>query len=662
MRIRELIIDKKEPTIYCESFVYEPSNVEEEKFGRLFMVGRIRNVPENSFYLVNLLASRIKREYFSLHHKSSSEALESALKEGNKVLQENQERINWLGNLDFLIATIVGDKINFTFLGKMKALIVRENEVIDLAKDLISEKELFPFTTVLESKFKENDIIFFSTSNIFSKEILIEKSKEILPIEEENIVKILKPEESGVALVIETGKSAEVIERLQPSLEILEKPVPSSFYSFTLKEKLKKGAKIGIEKGKKIAKKIAQKSKEKISPKVGKFEESIKEKKEEIAPRIAIERIHYSQKLKKNIGKIFKQKVLIIGVFVALIFGGIFLITHQQKIKQIKIIETKIENANNKLKESENYIIAGEKEKALEKLIEGIKELETIEKPLSKKEEVENTKENINKKIAQLVGREIIEKPQVFFEIPVYTAQKNWQANEMIIAGDSFYVYQKNSSVVYKWNIYKEKGDFEQKRAQILGGTNFQNQPFFLLSPTSIVYSKEEKTYQITFPYENLQITKLDSFFNNFYIFDKEKGEIIKYSLTGNEISSPEFWFKEKNSGKGATSFAIDGNIYLLYKDGKIKKFTNGVLSGEISLSKTYPQPTELSKIYTSPNNKYLYLLNPKNKRLIIATKTGQIIKEYESKEFKDLSDIIVSFGDKNIYLLANNRVIKISQ
>jgi len=659
MRIREIIIDKKEPTVYCESFVYEPSNVEEEKFGRLFMVGRIRNVPENSFYLVNLLASRIKREYFSLHHKSPSDALEAALKEGNKTLQENQERINWLGNLDFLIATIVEDKINFTFLGKMKSLILRQEEVIDLAKDLISEKELFPFTTVLEARFKKDDIIIFSTSNIFSKEILLEKSKEILPIDEENLVKVIRPEESGVALLIETGKVSQVIERLEPSVEVLEKPMPLSSFDFSVKEKVKKGIKGGFEKSKIVAKKIAQKGKEKIKPSVEKLGESVKDKKEEIAPRIAIERIRYSQKIKSNLNKFLKNKLIVI-LAIALIIGGIaFGIQQRNKAQALKIIEEKLKEAKNKKTESENYLIAGEKDKALEKLIESIETLNSIQNPLSKKEEVESLKKDINAKIAKAVNREIL-KIKPLFEVSKNETQKDWQPSEMVIAQNYIYVFQKNSSLIYKWNIYTKEGDFETQKSNILAGTNLNNQPFFLLSPTSVLLKKEEKILPLSLPYENLKIAKMDSFFNFFYLLDKEKGEIIKYNYSGNEISEPEFWFKQRRAGEGAVSFAIDGNIYLLYKDGKIKIFTNGELKKEIVLSKTYPKPTALVDIYTSPNNKYLYILDSQNKRIIVATKQGEIIKEYEDEEFQNSTSIISNFQDKNIYVLSKNKIFKI--
>ena len=216
MRIKEVLFDAKEPTVYCESFVYEPSNIEEEKLGYLFMVGRIRNVPENSFYLINLLASRIKREYYENPRRSPSQAIELALKKGNNVLKENEERINWLGNLDFLVVAVSQRKIYLTCIGKIKAYIIREEKgeqrVIDLIKNLISERDvLFPFSIIITGSIKKNDILIFSTSNIFSKERLLKFGKKLFPIRQERIEEMIQSKESGVALVVETGKTAETI-------------------------------------------------------------------------------------------------------------------------------------------------------------------------------------------------------------------------------------------------------------------------------------------------------------------------------------------------------------------------------------------------------------------------------------------------------------------
>lgn len=667
MRIREIILDKKEPTVYCESFVYEPSNFEEEKFGRLFMVGRIRNVSENSFYLINLLASRVKREYYNLRYTSAYQAFEAALKEGNKVLKENQERINWLGNLDFLIAIVDEKKIYFTLLGKMRSFILREDQIIDLVKDLILEKDvLFPFSTILQSNIKKDDILLFSTSNIFSKDFLIDKAKEVLPIEEEKIASLINPEDSGVALIVETGKTAEAVERLKPSLDVAKKPMAVSGFKLPKKEKLEEGKeklKAGVEKSKGFAKKITEKGKSIFKPKIEKIGSSVKDKKEEVAPRIAIEKMHYSQKFKTKMSKALKQKWILIVVAAVIILGIFFGINQQQKAQQLRLVNQKIEEAKAKQDDSEKYIIYGDEEKALQSLTDGIEILDSIKNaPAVKKEEISKLKKELNKNIAELVGREVLSDIKPLFTIPTNENEKEWSASGLVITEDNFFAFSKNSAYVYKWNNNDKKGEFEEKEADILGATLLNKQAFFLLSPTSVVIDKKQESLQIEFPYDNTTVTKLDNFDGYIYLFDNKEGELIKYKASSSNIGDPNLWFKERNSGKDAVSMAIDGNIYLLYKDGKIKKYSGGLLRDEFESPKTYPEITSAVEIFTSENNKYLYITDPKNNRIIILDDTGNIEKEYESDQFKNMKAVWANANDKNIYVLAGNKVFEIER
>lgn len=661
MRIKEIILDKKEPTVYCESFVYEASNVEEEKFGRLFMVGRIRNVPENSFYLINLLASRIKREYYNLRYQSSYQAFEAALREGNKVLKENEDRINWLGNLDFLIATINEKKIYFTLIGKMKSFIVRSDQIIDLVKNVILEKDvLFPFSTILQSNIKKDDIVIISTSNIFTKDLLIERGKDLIPVDEEKIARLIEPEESGVSLVVETGKTSEVVERLKPTLEVSPHPMVLPGFNIPKKEQLKRG----FEKSKSFIKNITVKGKEKLKPGIQKVESSIKEKKEEVAPRIAIEKMHYSSRFKNKISKIFKTKAIPILIFIILIAGIVFG-RHQQRINvQIKTIEKTITMVKSKQTEAESYLVYGDKEKAINSLIEGLSLLQSIKNPLTKKEEVEKLESQIDKKIAKIVGRKILTELKPIFKINGDETNeveiKKWNQQEMISNGNNIYVFSKNSPFVYQQNLETGVNSIDKKDSPIIGGTMLNKKPFFLLSPTSVIISNQEKTFPISFAYEPVSVTELGSFNKFLYILDSEKGEITKYLVGTSKLGKPNLWLKQRSAAKGAVSFAIDGNIYLLFKDGKIAVYGGGYKKGEFNSPKTYPEIESASKIFTSEDNKYIYIADPKNKRIVVIDENGKIFTEYESSQFKAIKDVWVDAGDKNIYVLSGLEVFKI--
>jgi hypothetical protein len=659
MRIKELILDNKEPTIYCESFVYEPSNVEEERLGNLFMVGRIRNVTENSFYLVNLLASRVKREYYNLRHISPYKAFEAALKEGNKVLKENEERINWLGNLDFYIATVNEKKIYFTLLGKMKSFILRENEVIDLVQDLIMEKDvLFPFSTILQSNLKKDDILIFSTSNVFSKDILLNKSKEILPINEEKIASIIKPEESGVALVVETGKISDFIERLKPSLDVTKPPV-----KFTTDIPYKDKIHQGLTKSKGIIQNLHTSAKTFFKPGLKKLKSTVKEKKENVAPRIAIEKMHYTQKLRSNVlDKIKKNKIVLGGMAGAIILGLFIGVVFYKRSAQAKAIDEKIQTVTSLKTQSDNYLVYGDKEKALTNITKGLNLLKTIKNPLNKKTEITKLRKDLNAQIIKLTGRKILDNPQLLFEIKddgTGIAEK-WNPKHILMINSDFYSFSENSPLIHKWEQDSKETFFVKKDKNILGGTMVNKKAVFFLSPSSLLISEFDKVLPVNLPYQKLSLTQMQSYLNFFYVLDKDKGEIIKYSFSQSKIGQPDLWLNIRKSAQGSTSFAIDGSLYLLYGNGKIETFVAGSKKKDFQLSSTYPKIKSVTKIFTSEKNKYFYILEPQTKRIIISNKEGKIISEIESSKFTNMKDVWAGPNDKFAYVLCGNKVYKI--
>ena len=671
MRIKELIFDVKEPTVYCESFVYEPSNVEEERLGHLFMIGRIRNVSETSFYLINLLASRIKREYYSNYHRSMEVATESALKEGNKLLKENEERINWLGNLDFLVAAVSQKRIYFTLLGKMRAFIVRGEEFIDIVKNLILEKDvLFPFSTILQGAIKKDDVLIFSTSNIFSKEKLLKFGKDLFPIEEKKISKIIESEDSGTALIVETGKEAGVIERISREkekkgfLETLPKFSFSKREKFfpSFKGKIKEGLNKPYTKLNQIYN-LARKKISAFSSKISSLSKPTQPKKEEFPfPRITVEKASLPGKPKFDFIALKKErekrKILFGGaLLLILILIGFGFYQHKKNIENAVLGEI-IKTIEQKTREGENSLIYGDKEKAISYFVESLELLNSIENPGPLKGEIDNLRKDIEDNINKILERKVLSGIQPLFEIK--EGLEKFSPQGILFAKDNIYLFSPDSLLVYQWNISEKKGFFTEQREKVLGGTVLNKKPFFLIAPTSVVITEKEKILPIDFPYEEISVWELDNFLNYFYIFDKDKGEIIKYSVSQDKISSPNLWLEERGAAKGAVSIAIDGSVYLASPSGEIKKFSAGTLKEKISPPETYPKIKGVTKIFTSKDNQYLYLIEPAEKRVIILDKKSKIIAEYQSKEFKDLKDIWVTSGDKTIYLLSENKVFKI--
>ena len=193
--------------------------------------------------------------------------------------------------------------------------------------------------------------------------------------------------------------------------------------------------------------------------------------------------------------------------------------------------------------------------------------------------------------------------------------------------------------------------------------SNFDDSILFFSKPSQIFLLKigEDKLNQLTDleqPYPDFNFDDFSSFKKNLYFFDKKAGQIIKYLYPGNfQWEKPEFWLKKSLIGK---SIAVDGSIWVLEKDNSINRYYAGNLEEKIEPD-IFPFPKDFSKIFTSPYIPYLYILEPSQKRIIILSKAGQIIKQFQSEKFDNLLDFGVSKDGKTIWLLNDSKVYKIT-
>ena len=247
IKAQELVLSfKKEKKAFCDTFIYEPENVQEQSLGNLYIVGNISNeLSENSSYLVNLLASIVKKEYYANFKRTPFEALESSLYKANMTLADFTESGNssWIGNLDMIVAAWNEETLHFSLTGRIKAFLIRDDKITDIGQGL-SKKEEKPhpfktFANIATGSLEENDKIIFATPEIirhFSLQTLknifsIETNKEALRKIEDFFQKEKIKENLGI-LTLETKK--EILHReeialrqikIEPEKEIEEETI-----------------------------------------------------------------------------------------------------------------------------------------------------------------------------------------------------------------------------------------------------------------------------------------------------------------------------------------------------------------------------------------------------------------------------------------------------
>ena len=168
-------------------FVYEPINIEERKLGNLYILGELFNVSPQNFQFLNRLNLTIKKNYYQ---SQKGKNFIEALKRTNEFLfnQAKTGDVSWLGNLNFLILNLSPkeNQTKFDFLftktGKIEALLLREDEIIDIgqgsALEQIATYPLKIFKTVISGEFEQGDILLLLSKeiyNYFLKENLLKK-------------------------------------------------------------------------------------------------------------------------------------------------------------------------------------------------------------------------------------------------------------------------------------------------------------------------------------------------------------------------------------------------------------------------------------------------------------------------------------------------------
>lgn len=187
LKIREFVLkEEKTPRSFCDSFIYEPSNYEEEKLGILFLTGEVSNFHPEARYLLNYFASLIRRDYYSGPKDDPASALEAALKKANFILAEikRREGVNLNEKIKLSAAAIADTRLFVSQMGKTYSLLLRTNQIFDLSKKIFQLTNYFPnnFLHTLQGQIYLGDKIIFATENFF-KVLSLREFKQIFETE-----------------------------------------------------------------------------------------------------------------------------------------------------------------------------------------------------------------------------------------------------------------------------------------------------------------------------------------------------------------------------------------------------------------------------------------------------------------------------------------------
>jgi len=256
----------------------------------------------------------------------------------------------------------------------------------------------------------------------------------------------------------------------------------------------------------------------------------------------------------------------------------------------------------------------------------------------------------------------------------------------VLVDGRTVYVLDRGTAQLYKHHLDKAGMELQgpEQSEVILGkGQQVGEVPVGELMDMALVPSEEEQASGLLIlgsdglllrydPGEGLTVLssggkryrplRIDTYLGNLYLLDQQSNQIFRFRAGDDEYSQPEDYFPpsvQVDLG-GVVDMAIDGNIYLLYADGRISKFYNGQPApfAQAGLPEPLRDPTA---IFTGPDTKYLYVADPGNGRIVEFSKEGRFIQQFKLQKgeaFSRVKDLFVEEVKKTLYFISGDKLL----
>lgn len=147
---KELLFKNGEAKTHFDVLSYQGLTNQERNLGSLFIVGQVKFGEEDLSYVLSLVSSLARREYYSeasLTDQNPKGAFERSLKKLNEVLEDFFKNKDLQLNMGLF--AVAGDNIYISRLGKFKIALARDDKYIDILNNI----ELFNKDTEGETQF-----------------------------------------------------------------------------------------------------------------------------------------------------------------------------------------------------------------------------------------------------------------------------------------------------------------------------------------------------------------------------------------------------------------------------------------------------------------------------------------------------------------------------
>jgi hypothetical protein len=152
---------------------------------------------------------------------------------------------------------------------------------------------------------------------------------------------------------------------------------------------------------------------------------------------------------------------------------------------------------------------------------------------------------------------------------------------------------------------------------------------------------------------------QIESYLGRLYVVDEGANQIFRYE-PGKYNEPPELWFATQTpvNLSGLQAMSIDGDIWLLFNDGSITRYQQGVQVA-FELDNSVPQvAAPMDLVVDKQADSHLYLADRAQERILVFDKEGTYQRQYQAVEghlLQGLSAIFMDEATSSMYLLTQS-------
>lgn len=576
--------------------------------------------------VAKLVSDVLHDSYFSSESISPTQSLEKAISDvKGKVSNICLDMVETGGaketaTVEFNISALVlwGNVIYVVMYGAGSGFLVKRGEIRPINK--LSEGNFSTATGIVA----EGDV-FILCNDVFAEKIppeqLLNTSISIDVIPPHAVCLILKFEEDATLGQDENIRIApEIASATSAARKIARKASAQGVWAKKLSGKL--GGAISKRKGRRVA---------------------------EPAPSVKRHQFVLQPDPRKSRGKLRSVGMIVVPVVVFLLAGSIALTLLKDKIKDKTGFDglEKLSGLNLNLESSEKKLLRREEGEETE--VRGIQD-ENAEQSTGSA-----GKEEGEKAIEYLEENTIKQSYEALYDVKI--VDSNARPTDIAVVGDSVVVADKVAGTLFVSDISTPK--FEALESTFAGieslmivGSNLgfndkEGYKLFDLQTSEVVNSYPQEDLGITVAY-------LD------FIYSLKGDKVLKY-IKGEGGLAENLWMQDENL-TGAKDMDIAVSIYVLDREGKLRKYTGGIEDEfEVDgLETPFKNPVQ---ILTDFDFDYMYVADSGNRRVVMMDKKGAYVKQFaheDAKIWDDIKGIGVNADESKLFVLSGSKIFEV--